>query len=115
MADNSTITVTILDREFRVSCPPEEQQHLMDSAEFLDQRMREIRDTGRVIGVDRIAMMAALNLTSELLSKDNVNDEANQATSSAIERMNDKLDRALHETESLDQRAIFVGLLDRCK
>ena len=102
MADSSTITVTILDREFRVSCPPEEQQHLIDSAEFLDQRMREIRDTGRVIGVDRIAMMAALNLTSELLSHENVNEEANQATNQAIDRMSDKIDRCLHETESLD-------------
>ena len=102
MADSPTITVTILDREFRVSCPPEEQQHLIDSAEFLDQRMREIRDTGRVIGVDRIAMMAALNLTSELLSHENVNEEANQATNLAIDRMADKIDRCLHETESLD-------------
>jgi cell division protein ZapA len=102
MADSSTITVTILDREFRVSCPPEEQQHLIDSAEFLDKRMREIRDTGRVIGVDRIAMMAALNLTSELLSHENVNEEVNQATSQAIDRMADKIDRCLHETESLD-------------
>lgn len=102
MADSSTITVTILDREFRVSCPPEEQQHLIDSAEFLDQRMREIRDTGRVIGVDRIAMMAALNLTSELLSHENVNEEANQAKNQAIDRMADKIDRCLHETESLD-------------
>ena len=59
MSDSSTVNVRILDREFRVSCPPEEQQHLIESAEFLDARMREIRDTGRVIGVDRIAMMAA--------------------------------------------------------
>ena len=102
MADSSTITVTILDREFRVSCPPEEQQHLIDSAEFLDQRMRQIRDTGRVIGVDRIAMMAALNLTSELLSHENVNEEANLATNQAIDRMADKIDRCLHETEVLD-------------
>ena len=102
MADASTITVKILDREFRVSCPLEEQQHLMDSAEVLDQRMREIRDTGRVIGVDRIAMMAALNLTSELLSHENVNEEANDVTNKALDRMADKIDRCLHETESLD-------------
>ena len=48
MSDSSTVNVRILDREFRVSCPPEEQQHLLDSAEFLDARMREIRDTGHV-------------------------------------------------------------------
>ena len=102
MSDSSTVNVRILDREFRVSCPPEEQQHLLDSAEFLDARMREIRDTGRVIGVDRIAMMTALNLTSELLSHENNTQEANQSTDEAIDRMNDKLERCLHETESLD-------------
>lgn len=102
MDDTSTLTVKILDREFRVSCPLEEQQHLRDSAEFLDQRMREIRDTGRVIGVDRIAMMAALNLTSELLSHENVNLEAQQSVNNAIDRMSDKIDQVLHKTESLD-------------
>lgn len=102
MADMSTVAVRILDREFQVNCPPEEQQHLIDSAEFLDQRMREIRDTGRVIGVDRIAMMAALNLTSELLSHEEVVQQSSESTVKAIDRMNDKLERCLHETESLD-------------
>lgn len=102
MTDTSTLTVKILDREFRVSCPPEEQQHLIDSAEFLDKRMREIRETGRVIGVDRIAMMAALNLTSELLSHENTNQQASQSVNSAIDRMANKIDECLHETESLD-------------
>jgi len=68
MTEQSTLTVNILDREFRVNCPKSEQQHLINSASSLDKRMREIRDTGRVIGVDRIAIMAALNLSSELLS-----------------------------------------------
>ena len=102
MADNSTLVVSILDREFRVSCPPEEQQHLLDSAEVLDQRMREIRDTGRVIGVDRIAMMAALNLTSELLSQEHNVQTNSQSAEKAIDRMADKIERCLHETESLD-------------
>ena len=102
MADVSTITVTILDREFRVSCPLEEQQHLIESAEVLDQRMREIRDTGRVIGVDRIAVMAALNITSELLSNESTSDTELQTTNQAIDRMQSKIDQCLHATESLD-------------
>lgn len=102
MADVSTITVTILDREFRVSCPLEEQQHLIESAEVLDQRMREIRDTGRVIGVDRIAVMAALNITSELLSNESTSDSELQTASQAIDRMQGKIDQCLHATESLD-------------
>jgi len=102
MADASTLTVKILDREFRVSCPLEEQQHLLDSADALDKRMRDIRDTGRVIGVDRIAVMAALNLASELLSNENSNDVELQTANKAISRMANKIGQCLHETESLD-------------
>jgi cell division protein ZapA len=61
------VSVRILDKEYRVSCGPDEQAGLRESARILDQRMREIRQTGRVIGVDRIAVMAALNIAYELI------------------------------------------------
>jgi cell division protein ZapA len=65
--DPIPVTVRILDKEYRVACQPDEQEGLIESARFLDQRMREIRQSGRVIGSDRIAVMAALNITYELL------------------------------------------------
>lgn len=61
------VRVTILDKEYVVACPPEEKEGLLSSAHTLDRRMREIRDGGKVVGADRIAVMAALNLTHELL------------------------------------------------
>jgi len=61
------VKVHILDREFLVACPEEERAGLMQSADLLDQRMREVRDHNKVMGVDRIAITAALNLTHELL------------------------------------------------
>jgi cell division protein ZapA len=61
------VTVRILDKEYRVSCEPSEEEGLRNSARMLDQRMREIRQTGRVIGTDRIAVMAALNIAYELI------------------------------------------------
>lgn len=61
------VTIQILDKEFRVACREEEQDALLASARRLDQKMKEVRDTGRVVGLDRIAIMAALNLTHELL------------------------------------------------
>lgn len=61
------VTIRVLDKDYRIACPLNEQEDLMDSARLLDSRMREIRQTGRVIGSDRIAVMAALNLTHELL------------------------------------------------
>lgn len=61
------LDVTIMGREFRVACPEDEQQALLDSVAYLDKKMREIRDTGKVIGVERIAIMAALNIAHEFL------------------------------------------------
>ncbi len=102
MAEPSILTVQILDREFRVNCAPSEQQNLIASATTLDKRMREIRDTGRVIGVDRIAIMAALNIASELLSSEGSSNNAIDAVNKSIERMQDKIEESLNETEELD-------------
>ncbi|MEO1766317.1 cell division protein ZapA [Thiobacter aerophilum] len=69
MAANSNgVDVTIMGREFRIACPPEEQDKLMQAVAYLDRKMREIRDAGKVIGVERIAIMAALNIAHELLN-----------------------------------------------
>jgi cell division protein ZapA len=62
------LDVTIMGREFRVACPEDEQQELLASVEYLDKKMREIRDAGKVIGVERIAIMAALNIAHEFLT-----------------------------------------------
>ena len=102
MVDQSTLTVNILDREFRVNCPKSEQKNLVDSAASLDLRMREIRDTGRVIGVDRIAIMAALNLASELLSTEGTSNTAIESVNKSIDRMQEKIQQSLNETEELD-------------
>jgi len=61
------VTVRILDKEFRIGCQPHEQEALIESARMLDQRMREIRQSGRVVGSDRIAILAALNIAHELI------------------------------------------------
>lgn len=66
--DSKGIDINILGREFRVACPEDEQETLLSAATYLDKKMREIRDQGKVIGVERIAMMAALNIAYELLS-----------------------------------------------
>lgn len=65
----SPVTVQILDKDYRIACSEEEQHALMDCARLLDRRMREVRQNGRVIGADRIAVMAALNLIYELMQQ----------------------------------------------
>jgi cell division protein ZapA len=64
---NKEVIVKILDKEYQFSCPKEEEEYLVKSAQFLSKNMRDIRDSGKVIGVDRIAVMAALNITDQFL------------------------------------------------
>jgi cell division protein ZapA len=64
----SSLDVNILDREFRVACPEDERAELQDAVSYLDKKMREIRDTGKIASVERIAIMAALNIAHELLT-----------------------------------------------
>jgi cell division protein ZapA len=62
------IDIQILGRDFTVSCTDEEREGLMQAVGYLDDKMREIRDTGKIVGIERIAIMAALNISHELLN-----------------------------------------------
>lgn len=68
MSDVKGVEVNIMGREFTVGCPPEERDSLLSAVSYLDKKMCDIRDAGKVVGVERIAMMAALNLAHELLT-----------------------------------------------
>lgn len=68
MSEVNVIDVNIMGREFKVSCTDDEREGLITAVNYLDKKMREIRDTGKVVGTERIAVMAALNLAHELLT-----------------------------------------------
>lgn len=68
MSAAKPLDVSILGREFTVSCTDDERQGLLDAVAYLDKKMRDIRDSGKVVGVERIAIMAALNLSHEVLN-----------------------------------------------
>jgi len=65
---SNALDVQILDREFRVACPDDEKAELLESVAYLDKKMREIRDIGKIASTERIAIMAALNIAHELLN-----------------------------------------------
>ncbi len=93
---NETVFVKILDKEYQVACPREERQALVESAQLLDERMKAIRGTGAVIGLERIAVMAALNLSHELLqAKNSSASTGGSANHSDLIRLHAKLDRTL--------------------
>jgi cell division protein ZapA len=94
---NETVFVKILDKEYQVACPREERQALMESAQLLDERMKAIRGSGAVIGLERIAVMAALNLSHELLqARSGASAPVGVATDKAdLQRLSDKIERVL--------------------
>lgn len=100
MSQPRTVAVRILDKEYPVACPPDQEQALLQAARHLDQQMRIIRESGKVIGLERIAVMAALNISHELL-QNNASDTS-AATEAQVKRMNQRLDDALQQFRQLD-------------
>ena len=96
------VTVRILEKEYFVSCPQDERADLLDSAEYLNKKMREIRDTGKVVGADRIAVMAALNMANELLRLRKLDTELQGAVSGRVKNMRERVETALQRTRQLD-------------
>ncbi|OEY65673.1 cell division protein ZapA [Marinobacter sp. X15-166B] len=91
----TTVEVKILDKEYLVACPAEKQAALLEAAGHLDQKMREIRTSGKVFGTERIAVMAALNITHELLQQGTMSD----STTRILRSMDTKLGLALGESD----------------
>ena len=87
-----------MDKEYRVSCPAEEQASLLASAEFLNGKLKEIRSRGSIIGTERIAIMAALNLAHELLNMQQFENGYNDLDSRVL-NLQKKIDIALREIE----------------
>ena len=101
MTETRTVTVNILDREYQIACRPSERDALHAAAEELDERMRGIRKSSNIVGLDRIAVMAALNLCHELqeLQKASSISANNSAADEAIlSRLRNKIDKALGQS-----------------
>ena len=94
------VSVRILEKEYQVACLPEERSELLDSAEFLNGKMKDIRDAGNIVGLDRIAVMAALNLAHELLKR-NRNEAAGSDVSERVRMMRERVEAALNRGPQL--------------
>lgn len=89
------VSITILDRKYQFACSPEERKDLISAAQHLDDRMKEIRESGRLMSLERIALQAALNLTDELLKMQRISEIREQKIDSRIRMLADQLDDAL--------------------
>jgi cell division protein ZapA len=99
---NVRVSVRILEKEYQVACLPEERSELLDSAEFLNSKMREIRDGGNIVGLDRIAVVAALNLAHELLKLRNRGDAAQADAGRKVRQMRERVETVLSKGQQLD-------------
>lgn len=97
----ATVTVKILDREYQVACPEDEIEALHSSARELDKRMADIRTNGKIIGMDRIAVLAALNATHDLMQLKSAYDDSVTVSGDKVAELTDRVARAITEKNQL--------------
>ena len=103
MAEKSVpVTVEIQDKEFRIACPAGEEEALISTARYVDQKMQEVRSAGKVIGSDRIAVMAALNIAHELLQHRSKESEYNGNSILKVKAMQERIQNALNSLKQME-------------
>jgi len=96
MSATNTISVVILEKEYRVSCSDEERDGLKNAASFLNEKMHTIKQSGRIVGLDRIAVMAGLNITHDLLAENKKKSGISLNFNEKINALQNKLDFAIN-------------------
>lgn len=96
------VNVKILEKEYQISCPAEERKALVDSAELLNVKMREIRDSGKVVGLDRIAVMAALNMANDLIAANGLGAALESDAKGKLRAMRERVESALQFGQQLE-------------
>ena len=96
------VSIRILDKEYTIKCPASERTDLLDSAEVLNAKMREARDAAGVVGLDRIAVIAALNMASDLLHAQARDRLIEGDVSARLKTISDRVESVLGESQQLD-------------
>ena len=98
---NKTLTISVMQKEFQVACPAGEEESLLRAARHLSEQMENIRSSGKVVGMDRIAIMAALNMSHELLSGHSKVQTSQDYAKLRIRALNDRLETAIADGRQL--------------
>lgn len=93
MSKREAVTVNILDREYKLACDEDERRQLLDAADYLDKNMRELRSSGNIIGAERIAVLAGLNIANEFLQSQQNSTSFSSEVSDRIRNLREKLDQ----------------------
>ena len=101
MKDGRAIEVTVLDRTLKIACKEDEKADLLNAVEYLDAKMREIKANSKVLSVERVAIMAALNIAHELLTARGASSFDSEAFERRMKRMAEAIDEAMSAQEHL--------------
>ncbi len=96
------VSVRIMEKEYVVACPYEERSALLDAAEFLNVRMRDVRDSGKVVGHDRIAVITALNLAHEFLKGRDRETKLDAGVGQRVRALRERVESALEKGQQLE-------------
>ena len=102
MSEQIPCTVMILDKEYRVSCGEHEKEELVASAQYLDSKMKSLRDTIGVVGADRLAVITALNITHEMLQTKGTSEHLNTDIKHRLAALGKKIEDSLGRGDELD-------------
>lgn len=100
--DAKPVSITILDKEYLISCTERERDQLYTAVDFLNKKMHEVKESGNVIGTERIAVMSALNIAHELLAYKHENDDYTSRIDDTIQRLQSKINDALTQGKQLE-------------
>ena len=101
------VTINILEKEYLISCTEDEREQLHTAVSYLNTKMLEMKNSGRVIGSERIAVMTALNLAHELLAYKQENDDYTSNVDTAIQRLRNKIDEAITKGRQMEMQTDF--------
>ena len=102
MSEANAVTVTVFQKEYKIACPPDAEDELIESATLVDRKMREIREAGRSVGQDRIAIIAAINIAYELLQTQSTHQVDTDGVAKELSRLRGQVEDALFQGRQLE-------------
>jgi cell division protein ZapA len=101
-APTGSVTITLLGREYQIACPPEEEEALRKSARYLDKQMEQVKSRGSSLAYEKIAALAALNITHDLLKKDQQANSSESDSLRELKQIEQKIDAVLHASRQIE-------------
>ena len=97
--DSQAVNVRILDKDYKIACPVGEHKSLLSSAKYVDKQMRDIRKTGKVISMDRVAVMVALNIAHEMLNSQQQMSKIDNDVVEHLQQLQEKIQDTLNRVK----------------